>query len=581
MPLVAALDTSATHLTTFMLKAGGSSLGEEYQIVSIDIRREANRIPKAEIVLLDGDAAAQTFAHAEEETLIPGVEIEILGGYSSSHSTLFKGIIVRQRIEIGAHGGSHLIVEAHDPVFRMSLGRHSHSFTDATDAEIIEALIERHTGLQADVTPTSTRHRQVVQHQISDWDFLVMRAELADLLVLCVDGQVQVAPPPSAGRAAASAIFGQGLLAAELELDASEQLNAVEVGAWSAARQEWLSTRCEDAATPGPGKLRGSDLAAAAAAASSLGHPGELDPAQLEQSALAEMGRIRRAAVRGRLRVQGRPELLPGILLELGGLGGQFNGLALVSAVRHRLGRGDWLSEVRIGLSARSHAERYPLAAVGASQGVALLPGLYTGTVTALAGDPAGEGRIQLRLVTIGGGDGLLWARQAVPDAGTQRGICFRPEIGDEVLVGFLAGDPQHPVILGALHSSAKPAPLEASDDNHHKGIVTRSGMRIQWDDEHLVTTIDTPAGNRIVLSEQERSILIADQYRNRVELGADGIAVESQGELQIKAAGALRIEAQTIELSAKANLKAQATGTAELSSRSNTVVKGKLVQIN
>lgn len=576
-----ALDGSPTHLTTFEIKADGRSLGGEYRIVAIEIRREINRIPKASIRLLDGSAADQTFAHSEEATLIPGVEIEILGGYSSEHSTLFKGPIVRHRIEIGAHGGSHLIVEAHDPAFRMTLGPRSHKYTDATDAEIIETIIDRHAGLRADVSSTALKHPQLVQHQMSDWDFLVARAESAGLDVLCIDGEVRVAPPPVKGKAKGIAVFGQGLLAAELELDASEQVLAVEVGAWSSPQQAWLNARTEDVVTPGPGDLSGSALAAAAAATSVRSLAAEPDLAQLEQAAAAEMGRIRHAAVRGQVRIQGRPELLPGTLLQLGGLGHRFNGTALVSAVRHRLGHGDWITELTIGSSPRTHGERYPRTSSRAIDCSATLPGLQIGTVAALADDPAGEGRIQIHLPSIGSGDDLLWARQALLDAGNGRGSCWRPEIGDEVLVGFLAADPRHPVILGGLHSSAKPSAIEANDDNNEKAIVTRSGMRIHWDDDKRIATIDTPKGNQIVLSEKDESVLIADQHGNRLEFKNDGIELESKGDLRVKAHGDINVEGKQIELKAKAGLKAQATGSAELSSHSTTVVKGQLVQIN
>ena len=76
MPGLPEFDTRPTNLTTFTVKADGTALRAEYEIVSIEIRRAVNRVPKATIVLLDGDAAKQTFARSEEATLIPGVEVE-------------------------------------------------------------------------------------------------------------------------------------------------------------------------------------------------------------------------------------------------------------------------------------------------------------------------------------------------------------------------------------------------------------------------------------------------------------------------------------------------------------------------
>lgn len=578
MPVI---DSSPTHLTTFTLKAGGQPLDASYGILGIEIRRELNRVPKASIELLDGDAAAQTFERAAEPTLAPGVEVEILGGYSSDETLLFKGILVRQRIEAGLHGGSRLTIELRDPAFRMTLGRHSRNFSDLTDSEVIEQLIGLHSGLTAAVDASSTRHPQLVQHQVSDWDFLVMRAEMAGMAVLCVDGQVQVSAPASSGEAVTSAVFGQGLLSAELELDAETQLASVEVAGWDMAGQQLLRSESEDVASASPGDISPATLAATGAAKTALRHPGTLDQATLDQWAAATMGRARRAAVRGRLRVQGNPELLPGKLVDLSGLGSRFNGTGLISGVRHRLGRGDWISELLIGCDPKPHAERYALGSLPAGGFHAPVSGLQIGVVQALEGDPAGEERIQIRLATIDETDGLLWARQALLDAGSQRSTAFRPDLDDEVVVGFLDADPHQPVILGALHSSARPSPLPGANANHQKGIVTRSGMRIHWDDDKIIATLDTPAGNRLVLSEDEQSILIEDQNGNKLEMSPDGIALESPRDIQIKATGDVKIEGVNVEIAASAQFKASGGAGAEVSASGATVIKGSVVQIN
>lgn len=574
-------DTRPTHLTTFTIKAAGQVLDASMGIISIEIHREVNRVPKALVVLQDGDAATQSFAASEGETLIPGVEIEILGGYSSGETTLFKGIITRHRVELSSRTGSHLLVEARDPAFRMTLGRRSRNFTDVTDADVMEQLIGMHEGLSAEVTATTLTHPQLVQHQVSDWDFLVMRAELAELCVLCLDGTVKVAPPAVAGRAASAAIFGAGMFAAELEINAESQFTAVQAAAWDTAKQELVTVECDDVPTPGPGDLAGTDLARVGKSTATLRHSGPRDQAALDGWAASRMGRARRAAVRGKVCVQGTEALIPGTLIELGGLGRRFNGLGFVSGVRHRLGRGDWKSEAFIGLDPRAHAERFDVAAPGAGGMLPPVQGLQIGVVVALEGDPSGEERIQLRLPTITETDGLLWARQARPDAGQKRGAAFRPEIGDEVVVGFLDADPRDPVILGALHSSNKPSPIPAADLNHEKGIITRSGMRLHWNDDTVVTTIDTPGGNRILLSEEDEGIVIEDQNGNKVEMNADGLLLESPKDVKLVARGAVKIEGNNLELVAKASFKAEGSGGAEIKSDAITVIKGAMVKIN
>ena len=581
MPVLSGVDARATHLTTFTVKVGGKPLAPSFQVIAIDVRRMVNRIARATITLVDGSASGQVFAASEADVLVPGAEVEILGGYSSDESTLFKGVITRHRVEVVREGGTRLVVELSDAAFRMTVGRRSRSFTDVTDADVIEQVIEANTGVSADVSATTPTHQQVVQHQVSDWDFIVTRAEAAGLTVLCDDGVVRVSSPSAVGVAVTSAIFGDGLMSCDLELDAESQLASVEVGAWDPANQELVTATADDAATAHPGNISGAELAEAAGVTTALRHTGLRDQASLDQWAAATMERSRRAAVRGRVRVQGTAELTPGVLIELGGLGARFNGTALVSGVRHRLGYGDWTTEVLIGSDPALHVERFPVAAPAAAGSIPSVRGLQIGIVAALAGDSSGEERVQVRLPLITASDGLLWARHALLDAGSDRGTCFRPEIDDEVIVGFLDSDPRYPVILGALHSSAKPNPIAASDDNHEKAIVTRSGMRIHWNDETVVATIDTPAGNRMVLDDDAGSITLEDRSGNKVTMTNDGIALDSAKHVTIKARGDVTIEGVKVEVSASASCKMSGTAGAEVSSGANTVIRGSLVQIN
>jgi len=68
--------------------------------------------------------------------------------------------------------------------------------------------------------------------------------------------------------------------------------------------------------------------------------------------------------------------------------------------------------------------------------------------------DPDNRNRIQVRLYNADGindQDGAVWARVVVPFSGNNRGAFFIPDVGDEVLVVYLAGDARFPVVLGGL----------------------------------------------------------------------------------------------------------------------------------
>jgi type VI secretion system secreted protein VgrG len=56
------------------------------------------------------------------------------------------------------------------------------------------------------------------------------------------------------------------------------------------------------------------------------------------------------------------------------------------------------------------------------------------------------------------------WVRVAQPWAGKGWGAMFLPRAGQEVLVDFLGGDPDHPVVVGALYNSSNPTPYTLPD---------------------------------------------------------------------------------------------------------------------
>lgn len=90
------------------------------------------------------------------------------------------------------------------------------------------------------------------------------------------------------------------------------------------------------------------------------------------------------------------------------------------------------------------------------------------GPQTAIVTGPAGEeihtdshGRIKVQFHWDRAGqqdeNSSCWIRVAQPPGGLDQLVV--PEVGDEVLVGFLNGDPDRPVILGSLWNGSDPPP--------------------------------------------------------------------------------------------------------------------------
>ena len=153
--------------------------------------------------------------------------------------------------------------------------------------------------------------------------------------------------------------------------------------------------------------------------------------------------------------------------------------------------------------------------------------------------------------------------------------------VGDEVVVGFLDADPRFPVVLGQLHSSAKPAPVPGADDNHLKGYVSRSGITLGFDDEKVAVVVETPAGNSLVLSEDAKTASLTDQHGNKVVLDDAGITLESSKDLVLKASGNLSLTGTQVEVAAQSTLKVEGQASVGINSSGTLTVKGSLVQIN
>jgi hypothetical protein len=130
-------------------------------------------------------------------------------------------------------------------------------------------------------------------------------------------------------------------------------------------------------------------------------------------------------------------------------------------------------------------------------------------------------------------------------------------------------------------HSSAKASPIPASDDNDEKGYVSRSRIKLQFDDKKKSLLIETPGGNRLFFSDDEKKIKIEDQNQNSITLDSNGIKIESAKNFEVKAASDCKAEGMNTSLKGSTQLKMEGGSTAEISSSGNTSVKGSMVQIN
>jgi len=583
------IPTPATpDVCTVAILVDGTEISGEFHVLSVSVSNELNRIPSAIIHLRDGDAAKSTFAVSNSDHFIPGKNIEIQMGYRSQNQSVFKGIVIKHGIKI-RKDGSLLTVECRDKAVRMSSAVKSRYFAERKDSDIMEEILSSYQ-LQKEVSATKPDLKELTQYDCTDWDFLLCRAEANGQVVIVRDGKVTVTPPATGTEPVVSVRFGATLMELDAEIDARKQSKGITASSWSATGQDVLQAEAKEPPKGGAGNLSPAKLAdVIGGPAREIRHGGKLTQPELQAWADATLLRERLAKVRGRAKFQGFAGVVPGKVIELSGIGERFAGKVYVSGVRHTMANGNWETDVQFGLDNERFVETYNLRPLPAAGLIPAVSGLQVGVVTALQNDPEGEDRIKVRLPMVNKVAEGIWARLATLDAGKERGTFFRPAPGDEVVVGFLGDDPRHPVVLGMCHSSANPAPEKAKDENHRKGYVSRSKMRFIFDDQKNVVLLETPGGNRMTLSEEDKGITLADQNGNKIVMDQSGIKIESSKDITLSAAKDVAVEGGgQVALQAQKSLKAVGAISAELSGSSTsvkgsatTVIQGGIVRIN
>ncbi len=176
--------------------------------------------------------------------------------------------------------------------------------------------------------------------------------------------------------------------------------------------------------------------------------------------------------------------------------------------------------------------------------------------------DPDQHGRVKLRFPLRNSTDESDWIRVATLMAGNQTGAYFLPEVGSEVLVAYEEGDPEHPVVIGALWNGKDKPPENNSDGkNNVRKFKSRAGHEITMNDDtdgkKAQLAMTSSAGHSIILDDaggSEKITIIDKTGSNRITFDStqNSIAIEASMKLSIKA-NVIEIEGTT-SLTLKSN---------------------------
>ena len=567
-------------VSTYSILVDGNKISEEFTVMSIVVQKEINTITKATLLLQDGSAAEQGFPSSNAEELVPGKQIEILAGYQTDEETIFKGIVIKHSLKV-RKSASVLVVECRHEAIKMTTKLKNNYFHEVKDDAIVEQLCQEY-GLSVDSDAPNFTHKEMVQFNATDWDFIACRAEENGYWITTTEGtKLSFKAPDFSQEAILTLAYGGTIKELDAEIDARHQYEALKSIGWNQAEQTVVHSEGADPQVPAVGNISAVDLAGTTKNdALEIRHT-SLDESELQVWASSFLQRQRLAKIRGKLKIDGIHTPLPGHVIELENVGERFEGKVMVSGVRHHIEKGNWETYIQFGVSTIRFAEKFEIEQPPASALVPAVQGLQIGVVTNLE-DPDGEERIQVRMPMVHDSDEGAWMRLCSLDAGENRGWVSRPEIDDEVIVGFLNADPRFGVILGKVHSSKNTAPFAAANDNHEKGFQSREALKLVFDDEKKSIALETPGGHKFIMNDDDTSITLEDSNGNKIVMSADGIEIESIKDIKVKASVDLKMESgANAEIKGGANAKMEGSAAAELSSSGATTVKGSVLQLN
>ena len=113
------------------------------------------------------------------------------------------------------------------------------------------------------------------------------------------------------------------------------------------------------------------------------------------------------------------------------------------------------------------------------------------------------------------------WVRVSSTWAGKQWGAIHIPRIGQEVIVDFLEGDPDRPIIVGRVYNAEQMPPYELPTNQTQSGVKSRSSLKGTTENFNEIRFEDKKGKEHIVI-HAERNLNIYVEANERRTIGND-----------------------------------------------------------
>jgi uncharacterized protein involved in type VI secretion and phage assembly len=173
--------------------------------------------------------------------------------------------------------------------------------------------------------------------------------------------------------------------------------------------------------------------------------------------------------------------------------------------------------------------------------------------------DGSTDGRLEVHVRLRGSAVEL----QRVPVAVGRRGLAVVPRVDDLVVIGFVGGDLNAPVVLGSVYDEQVAPPTGDPDEIVYAVPDDAADGKRRFE-------LKLPNDRTITVEDAKLTITMGSTV---VTVEADGaISLESGGDMTLKSSGALKLEASGDVTIKGASVTAEASGAAKLKGATTTI---------
>ncbi len=268
--------------------------------------------------------------------LLPGTSVEIRMG-EGTPETVFQGSITS--LEPDFQTNPSLEVRGYDSLYELRFGRKIQSFTEIQDSRLVTQIVQA-AGLTVQADETSTVYPYVLQNNVSDYEFLLSRAERLGYEVFVRNDTLHFRKPAEREAPVQTLSFSKELESFSAVMRTITEGSEIEYRGWNPDTKESFSGKAkigDETKQPSSGAKAGSTYAKDGfkEATSTVVTEPSVDATHAETLAKAHYNRYAGNFITADCVALGNPAIRIGSTVELDFLGEKFSGVYYVTAATH------------------------------------------------------------------------------------------------------------------------------------------------------------------------------------------------------------------------------------------------------